>query len=70
MVAEGGGVVAHPGHELQFAAGLAGGGAERGPHAVVARVKHQHRALSLARLPSAVAINAARRAYPPGSCRR
>ena len=43
MVAEGGGVVTHQGHELQFAAGLAGGGAERGPHAVVARVEHQHR---------------------------
>ena len=50
MVAEGGGVVTHPGHELQFAADLAGGGAERGPHAVVARVKHQHRTLTLARL--------------------
>ena len=49
MVAEGGGVAAHPGHELQFAAGLAGGGGERGPHAVVARVKHQHRPLTLAR---------------------
>ena len=47
MVAEGGGVVTHPGHELQFAAGLAGGGAERGPHAVVARVEHQHRPLIL-----------------------
>ena len=49
MVAEGGGVVAHPGHELQFATGLSGGGGERGPHAVVARVKHQHRPLTLAR---------------------
>ena len=48
MVAEGGGVVAHAGHELQFAAGLAGCGGERGPHAVVTRVKHQHRALTLA----------------------
>ena len=50
MIAESGGVITHPGHELQFAAGLAGGGAERGPHAVVARVKHQHGALILARL--------------------
>ena len=50
MVAEGGGVVTHPGHELQLAAGLAGGGGERGPHAVVARVEHQHRTLVLARL--------------------
>ena len=50
MVAEGGGVVAHHGHELQFAADLAGGGGEGGPHAVVARVQHQHRTLSLARL--------------------
>ena len=42
MVAEGGGVATHPGQELQFAAGLAGGRGERGPHAVVARIKHQH----------------------------
>ena len=49
MVAEGGGVVAHAGHELQFATGLSTSGGERGPHAVVARVQHQHRPLSLAR---------------------
>jgi hypothetical protein len=50
MVAEGSGVVTHPGHEFKFAAGLAGSGAERGPHAVVTRVKHQHRTLIFARL--------------------
>ena len=50
MVAEGGGVATHPGQELQLAAGLAGGGGKRGPHAVVARIKHQHRTLILARL--------------------
>ena len=64
MVAEGGGVVTHPGQELQFAAGLAGGGAERGPHAVVAGVEHQHRPLIFARL-FPLAINVARRANPP-----
>ena len=65
MVAEGGGVVSHPRHELQFAAGLAGGGAERGPHAVVARVKHQHRPLTLARRLPLSRSDVARRAYPP-----
>ena len=35
--------------QLQLAAGLAGGGGERGPHAVVAGVEHQHRTLRLAR---------------------
>ena len=50
MIAEGGGVVPHPAHELQLAAGLARRGAERRAHAVVARVEHQHRALALARL--------------------
>ena len=49
MVAECGGVVTHPGQELQFCAGLASGGAEGGPHAVVTAVKHQHRTLILAR---------------------
>ena len=50
MVAEGDGFVTHQGHELQFGAGLARGGGERGPHAVVARVKDQHRTQILARL--------------------
>jgi hypothetical protein len=51
VVAEGGGVVPHAGHESQLAAGLATGGAERGPHAVVARVEHQHGPLAFARFP-------------------
>ena len=49
MVAEGGGVAPHPGQQLQLAAGLADGGSERGPHAVVARIEHQHRTLPGAR---------------------
>ena len=64
MVAEGGGVVAHPGEQLQFPAGLAGRRAERGPVAVVAIIEHQHRALSFARrLP--LRDQGARRANPP-----
>jgi hypothetical protein len=34
MVAEGGGVVAHQGHDVQLAAGVTRGGAERRAHAV------------------------------------
>ena len=49
MVAKGGGVVAHHAHEFQFAADLAGGGGKGGPHAVVARIQHQHRPLAFAR---------------------
>ena len=49
MVAEGGGVAAHPGQQLQLAAGLADGGGERGPHAVVTGIEHQHRTLPCAR---------------------
>ncbi len=48
MVAEGGGIVTHPGQELQFGAGLANGPAVCGPHAVVAIVQDQHRAKTLA----------------------
>ena len=50
MVAKGSGLVTHQGHELQFAACFAGGRGERGPHAVVARVKDQNRVLMLARV--------------------
>ena len=50
MVAEGGGVATHPGHELQFATGFAGRRGESGPHAVVTGVEDQHRALVFARL--------------------
>ena len=49
MVAEGGGVAPHPGQQLQLAASLADGGSERGPHAVVAGIEHQHRTLPGAR---------------------
>ena len=70
MVAEGGGVVTHPGQELQFAAGLAGGGAERGPHAVVARVEHQHRTLIFARLLPLRDQGGQTREAAPGLCRR
>ena len=70
VVAEGGGVVTHPRQQLQFAAGLADGGAERGPHAVVARIEHQDRALS-----SGAPLSCSRSGWPDartrrGSCRR
>ena len=65
MVAEGGGVAAHPGQQLQLGAGLAGGGSERGPHAVVAGVKHQHRTLTL-RAP----LSASRSVWPDARTRR
>jgi len=47
--AEGGGVAAHAGKQLQLGSGLAGGGSERGPHAVVTGIKHQNRTLTRAR---------------------
>jgi hypothetical protein len=50
VVAERGGVASHPGQQLQLGAGLAGNGGERGAHAVVARIKHQHRAQNCALL--------------------
>ena len=49
MVAEGRGVATDPGQELKFATGLTRSGGERGPHAVVARIKHQHGTLTRAR---------------------
>ena len=49
MVPERGGVATHQRQELELAAGLAGGGSEGSPHAVVARVKHQYRTLILPR---------------------
>jgi hypothetical protein len=49
MVAEGGGVAAHPRQELQLGTGVADRGAERGPHAVVAGVEDQHGTAILAR---------------------
>ena len=70
MVAEGGGVVTHPRHELQFTADRAGGGAERGPHTVVTRVKHQHRTLTLARLLPLRDQTRPGANTRPGSCRR
>jgi hypothetical protein len=48
MVAEGSGIKSHMGHQLQLAAGLARSSAERGPHAVIAGIEHQHRTLILA----------------------
>ena len=50
MVAEGGGVVAHPAISCSSPPVSRRRGAERRAHAVVARVEHQHRALALARL--------------------
>ena len=64
MIAEGGGVIPHSAHEAQFTAGLARRGAERRTHAVVARVEHQHRTLTL-RAAFRFAIKPASRAYPP-----
>jgi hypothetical protein len=49
MVTECGGIVTHLKQQLQFPAGLAGDGTERGPHAVVTVVKHQYRTLIFAR---------------------
>ena len=62
MVAESRRVKTHPRHELQFAAGFANGGAECGPHAVVAGVEHQYRALTFARRLSLLQSDVARRA--------
>ena len=61
VVAEGGGVVSHPAHQLQLAANLTGRGAERGPHAVVTGIQHQHGTLSICEHLSFL------RSVPPGA---
>jgi hypothetical protein len=49
MVAECGSIVTHPSEKLQFATGLTRGGADRGPHAVITIVEHQHETFAVAR---------------------
>src|SRR5271165_7238744 len=70
MISEGGGIVTHSGHKLQFAADLASRRAKRRPHTVVARIEHQHRTLSIARflaLRDQAGKPRARRAYKPST---